>query len=77
MKTRQDRAEIDFNIALGERLCRLRQERGITQVELGRAAGLSAQQIYNYEVGDVRCAAFRLRLLARKLGVGIDDLLPD
>jgi len=56
----------------------LRLERGWTQKELARRAGMCKQQIQRYEsYVDLSCGTHRnLAAIAEALGVAVDDLLP-
>ena len=65
--------EIDRHI--GRQLRRFREARGYSQATMGRAIGLSFQQIQKYESGANRLSASRLILLARALGVEPQDLM--
>lgn len=55
--------------AIGERLCKIRKEVGMTQEELAHLLKLSFQQIQKYEKGINRISASRLFLIARALQV--------
>lgn len=65
------------DLYLGRRLRALRVERGLTQQALGRAMGLSYQQMQKYETAANRISAGRLHRLADVLGVPVTELLPD
>src|SRR3954452_3304822 len=58
---------------IGERLRRLRLERGLSQRELSEP-GVSYAYISRIEGGDRRPSVRALRMLARKLGVSADYL---
>ena len=60
---------------LGQRLARLRKERGFTQVELAEKAGTIQAVISDYERGRVRPHPAMLGRLAQALGVTADALL--
>lgn len=60
---------------LGQRLARIRKERGFTQVELAQKAGTIQAVISDYERGRVRPHAEMLGQLAQALGVTADELL--
>jgi transcriptional regulator with XRE-family HTH domain len=59
----------------GPRLAALRQSRGMTQVELGRAAGVSQRVIAYYEAESAQPPGSLLVDLARALKVSTDELL--
>ncbi len=52
------------DIAFGQKIRALRLERGLTQEELGRAVGVTFQQVQKYERGANRVSAARLQKLA-------------
>lgn len=59
----------------GARLAQIRQSRGLTQAELGRAAGVSNRVIAYYEQADAQPPGAMLADLARALRVSTDTLL--
>lgn len=61
----------DFDVILGEKVRTLRQERGISQDELGQAAGITFQQVQKHERAINRISASRLQVFADFLGVPI------
>ena len=65
-----------IDVAVGLRLRTLRKSRGMPQEQLGRALGITFQQIQKYERGTNRISASMLVKAARSLGVGTDALLP-
>jgi len=69
--------EKQFNVLVGQRICRARKAAGLSAKQLGRAAGVSAQQVYYYEVGHYRCSPFVLNSFARRLKVSLRDLVPN
>ncbi len=46
---------------------------GITQQQIGKTLGVSFQQVQKYENGTNRISAGRLYILARALGVEVED----
>ena len=56
---------------VGRRLADIRVERGYSQTELGRALGLTFQQVQKYEKGTNRISASKLWVAADFLGVEI------
>ena len=69
--------ENEFNRVVGARICRLRKRRGFTQAGLACWAGVTGAQLGYYETGSQRVPPFRLQKIARRLGVGVDELLPN
>jgi transcriptional regulator with XRE-family HTH domain len=69
--------ERTFFAGLGERVALLRKARGITQVVLAEALGVSQQTVQAYEVGRRRIPVSTLRLLAKTLGVSLDELMAE
>jgi transcriptional regulator with XRE-family HTH domain len=76
---RRDAADIAMrdaiNAQIGRRIRALRLARGQTQAALGRALGLSNQQIQKYETGAIGLTLERVCQIARQFGVKIEDLL--
>ncbi|TCM17962.1 transcriptional regulator with XRE-family HTH domain [Novosphingobium sp. PhB165] len=62
--------------SLGERLHRLRKERGLTQGELAMRLGVSKPTVWAWEQGRARPIEERLDAIARELGVGTSELRP-
>jgi transcriptional regulator with XRE-family HTH domain len=61
---------------LGATLRLIRKRHGMTQTELGRAAGLSFQQVQKYESGSNRIAASTLYIFAKALDTPVGDFFP-
>jgi transcriptional regulator with XRE-family HTH domain len=76
-----DRADANvpdpIDVAVGLRLRTLRKSRGMSQEQLGRALGITFQQIQKYERGTNRISASMLVKSARALAVAPTSLLPD
>jgi transcriptional regulator with XRE-family HTH domain len=64
--------QLDFNVNLGKKLSFLRQNRRLSQGELGDLLGVRAQQIHKYETGENKLSAERLKDCADVLGVSIN-----
>jgi transcriptional regulator with XRE-family HTH domain len=60
---------------IGQRLARLRRERGLTQVELAEQIGVSQPVLSDYERGTLRLHGQLIAQLARILRVSADELL--
>lgn len=60
---------------LGERLSRIRKEKGVTQVELADRVGIAQNPVSAYECGRLRLQAEMVIRFARELGVSADELL--
>ena len=69
--------ERTFFAGLGERVAQLRKARGITQVQLAEALGVSQQTVQAYEVGRRRIPVSTLRLLGKTLSVSLDELMAE
>ncbi len=63
----------DFDF--GNRLCTLRKKAGLTQVQLGKAVGVSNKAVSKWENGSAKPGVDVIRTLADVLGVSIDELL--
>lgn len=59
----------------GQRLARIRRERGFTQIELAEKTGLVQTLVSDYERGKLRLNADMILRLATALEVSTDDLL--
>ena len=59
----------------GQRLARIRRERGFTQVELAERTGLVQTLVSDYERGKLRLNADMILRFATALDVSTDDLL--
>lgn len=70
--SKEDRA---FFIALGTRIAELRKTQNITQAQLADTLGISQQTMNAYEMGHRRVPVSALTLLARSLGVSVEELL--
>jgi transcriptional regulator with XRE-family HTH domain len=68
-------SERAFFTRLGARVAELRKARDITQVEIAQTLGVSQQTINSYEVGRRRIPVSALQMLARSLGVSLEELL--
>ena len=66
---RGKRRILDFDVEIGRRLRVQRLHRGLGQVALGDAVGISFQQIQKYENGTNRVSAGKLIQIARVLEV--------
>lgn len=73
-KGRSD-SERKIDAALGERIARLRKERGFTQVELATKAGIIQPVLSDYERGKLRPHPQMLVQFARALQISVDELL--
>lgn len=56
-------------------LAKIRADAGMTQMELGKAIGVSQQTIYYYEHGERDMRASVLKRLAEALGCKVSDIL--
>ena len=65
------------DLYIGEKIRGYRNQRGISQDELGSALGVSFQQVQKYEKGVNRVSGARLLQLAGVFECDITDLLPE
>ena len=65
------------DVAVGERVREIRQLRGISQAALGKAVGVTFQQIHKYEVGTSRMAVSTLLTITKALRINPALLLDD
>jgi transcriptional regulator with XRE-family HTH domain len=68
------KANEPIDLLVGARIRILRQRRKMSQTELGKAIGVTFQQIQKYENGKNRVGAGRLHLVAIALNVSITEL---
>jgi len=64
-----------FFVALGARIAQLRKDSHITQVQLAETLGISQSTVNAYELGHRRVPVSTLPLLARTLGVSVEELI--
>jgi transcriptional regulator with XRE-family HTH domain len=67
--------EREFFVQLGARIAQLRKQSNITQVQLAETLGVSQSAMTAYETGQRRVPVSMLPLLARTLGVSIEELI--
>ena len=60
---------------IGQRLARIRRERGMTQVELAEQLGVAQPVVSDYERGELRLHGELIVKLTRLLGVSAEELL--
>lgn len=59
---------------IGARIRQLRNERGLSQVELGKKIGVAFQQVQKYEKGSNAISSHRVGALCKALGITPDQL---
>lgn len=67
--------EREFFDAPGSRIAQQRKESHITQVQLAETLGVSQPTMNAYELGQRRVPVSALPILAKALGVGLEELL--
>ena len=60
---------------LGEKILKLRKQKGLSQEELGEKINVTRQTISNWELGETSPNPEQLKLLSKELNVSIDELL--
>ena len=73
MAISQDKKE--FFVELGGRIALRRKDSHLTQVQLAAALGVSQPTMNAYELGQRRVTVSALPVLAKALGVGLEELL--
>lgn len=63
------------DMALGKRLKKERNAKGLTQGELGKRLGISPQQVQKYEMGINRVSVSRLVQITEILGLNIEHIM--
>ncbi|MBI3562436.1 MAG: helix-turn-helix domain-containing protein [Gammaproteobacteria bacterium] len=66
-----------FFVALGARIAQLRKLNNITQVQLAETLGVAQPTLNAYELGQRRMPVSALPVLARLLGVSLEELIGD
>lgn len=77
MRQKTPRSTSAVDTVIGTRIRIYRQERGLSQTELGRKLGVTFQQVQKYESGANRVGAARLHQIAQHLGVPLLTFFPD
>jgi len=67
--------EREFFVALGSRIAQFRKDSHITQVQLAETLGVSQPTMNAYELGQRRVPVSALPVLAKALGVGLEECL--
>lgn len=70
------RAPNEDDAEVGRAIKLARKQRGLSQSDLGRALGVTYQQVQKYENGTDRVAVSRLMQIARYLDIAPETLLP-
>ena len=65
----------EFFVALGSRITQYRKDSNLTQVQLAETLGVSQPTMNAYELGQRRVTVSALPVLAKALGVGLEELL--
>ena len=60
---------------LGNKILKLRKQKGLSQEELGEKVNVTRQTISNWELGETQPNPEQLKLLSKELNVSIDELL--
>jgi transcriptional regulator with XRE-family HTH domain len=75
-KSRLNLMPVNFDKeSLGQRLARIRKERGLTQKDVAERTGLIQTLVSDYERGRLRLAADMIVRFAVALGISTDELL--
>jgi transcriptional regulator with XRE-family HTH domain len=67
--------EADLTQKIGNRISAIRKKRGITQIQLAEAVGITQKLVSSYEVGRITLSAEMLLRLAKSLGTTADEIL--
>lgn len=68
-------AKTEIDVAIGARVRRLRNERGMSQSDIARVLGLTFQQVQKYENGTNRISGSRLVTVAKILKVPVSMIV--
>jgi len=66
-----------FDMTTGEKIRKLRKEKGLTQKRLGELCGINEANIRKYELGNQNPKLSTIRKIADALNASLDDLIPD
>lgn len=72
-----DRGPTDLDYEIGRRIRERRRLAGLSLAALGRAVGVTYQQIQKYETADDRVPISRLVAIARAVGARPVELIPE
>jgi putative transcriptional regulator len=64
-----------FLIELGQNIRRIREEKGISMLKLGKMIGKDYRSIMKVEQGKINCTLYYLCEVAEGLGVEVDELV--
>jgi transcriptional regulator with XRE-family HTH domain len=64
----------NFQIALGNRIRQLREEKNISQTELGNLCNIERSNMNRIEAGNTNPTAFTLYKIAQNLGVALSKI---
>jgi len=65
----------DIQVVVGERIAKLRKQKGVTQDQLAKLTGLNRGHLYRLETGQQNMTLGTLKLLADALEVRVTRLL--
>ena len=65
----------EFQIELGKRIRQLREEKNISQTELGNLCDIERSNMNRIEAGNTNPSSYLLYLIAEKLGIEASELL--
>ncbi|QSB27680.1 helix-turn-helix transcriptional regulator [Flavobacterium sp. CLA17] len=65
----------DFQIALGNRIRQLREDRNISQTELGNLCNIERTNMNRIEAGNTNPSSYLLYVISQKLEVKASELL--
>ena len=64
-----------FLLALGENIRRVREEKDVSMLKLGKTIEKDYRSIMKVEQGKINCTLYYLCELADGLGIGVDELV--
>lgn len=66
----------ETDVFIGRRLRKVRQERGLTQSDIGKILSVTFQQVQKYELGHNRLSCASAIELSNALGFNVTDIFP-
>lgn len=77
MKLPRSQHEVRFAEAQGRLIYEIRIANGLSRRALAESSGVSCQAIFRIEMGEATASTYDIAMLARALGVKVEELCPD
>lgn len=73
-KTEQNQEEVEYHIALGQHIRKLRKSKGVSIEEIAYKAGIDAQNLRKYELGKQEMRLNMLKRIADAFEMSVSEL---